>query len=79
MSTANHNILYFVHIPGTCLLNTAICLWKAPKALRDADFVAAVCLNFGAAESCFIRGCLNCKPILRPDPVQDAKTVQSGT
>jgi hypothetical protein len=54
MSTANHNILYFVHIPGTCLLNTAICLWKAPMALRHADFVAAVCPNFGAAALCFL-------------------------
>ena len=33
MSTPNHNILYFVHIPGICLLNTAICLWKAPITL----------------------------------------------
>jgi hypothetical protein len=29
MSTTNHNILYFVRIPGISLLNTGIHLWKA--------------------------------------------------
>jgi hypothetical protein len=33
VSTRNHNILYFVCIPRTFLLNTGLCLWKAPKTL----------------------------------------------
>ncbi len=33
MSTTNHNILYFAVIPGTFLLNTGICLWKAQISL----------------------------------------------
>jgi hypothetical protein len=33
MSTTNHNILYFAVIPGTSLLNTGICLWKAQNSL----------------------------------------------
>jgi hypothetical protein len=33
MSTTNHNILYFVVISGTILLNTGICLWKAQNSL----------------------------------------------
>ena len=33
MSTTNHNILYFVAIPSTSLLNTGILLWKAQITL----------------------------------------------
>ena len=70
--------MYFVHIPGTSLLNTAICLWKAQMALRDADFVAVVCPKFGAAEPCCLGGCLIYEPIPCTDPMQDAETVQLG-
>jgi hypothetical protein len=33
VSTRNHNILYFVCIRRTSLLNKGTYLWKAPKAL----------------------------------------------
>ncbi len=33
MSRTNHNILYFAGISRTCLLNTAICLWKLTNSL----------------------------------------------
>jgi hypothetical protein len=33
VSTRNHNILYFVCIPRTILLNTGLSLWKAQKTL----------------------------------------------
>jgi hypothetical protein len=32
-STTNRNILYFVGVPRTCSLNTAICLWKVGNGL----------------------------------------------
>jgi hypothetical protein len=37
LSTTNHNILYFVRIPGTRPLNARLCLWKAQTALRRVD------------------------------------------
>jgi hypothetical protein len=42
-STTNHNILYFLSIPGIRSLNTAICLWKAEntpmnRGLQGPDF-----------------------------------------
>jgi hypothetical protein len=33
MSTTNHNILYFHHIPGIQPLNSGICLWKVENSL----------------------------------------------
>jgi hypothetical protein len=33
MSTTNHNILYFVDIPGIRFLNMDVFLWKASNAL----------------------------------------------
>jgi hypothetical protein len=38
MSNANHNNLYFVAIPGTQLLNPAICLWKARNSIERRGF-----------------------------------------
>jgi hypothetical protein len=38
VSTRNHNILYFVCIPRTILLNTGLSLWKAPKTLVRRAF-----------------------------------------
>jgi hypothetical protein len=38
MSTKNHNILYFVYVPGINLLNKGIYLWKAPKTLAGRGF-----------------------------------------
>ncbi len=48
LSTGNHNILYFVDILGTCSLNTAICLWKASKALLGAGLRGVFCPKTGA-------------------------------
>jgi len=33
MSTRNHNILYFLYIPGIHFQNKGSCLWKAPETL----------------------------------------------
>jgi hypothetical protein len=41
MSTQNHNILYFVYVPGINFLNKGICLWKAPKTLAGRGFPPA--------------------------------------
>jgi hypothetical protein len=38
MSTRNHNILYFVHIPRINLLNSPLCLWKARNPLQPRAF-----------------------------------------
>jgi hypothetical protein len=40
MSTTNHNILYFVDVPRTILLNMGIRLWKARKTLIWRRFLA---------------------------------------
>jgi hypothetical protein len=37
-STTNHNILYFLCIPGIPFLNTAICLWKAQNTQAKCGF-----------------------------------------
>jgi hypothetical protein len=37
-SSANHNILYFVPIPGIPFLNTGICLWKVKNGLAPRGF-----------------------------------------
>jgi hypothetical protein len=41
MSTQNHNILYFVYVPGIKCANTGIYLWKAPKPLAGRGFAPA--------------------------------------
>ena len=41
VSTLNHNILYFVRIPGTFSLNKGVCLWKAQNTLLRAGSGAA--------------------------------------
>jgi len=41
MSTENHNILYFVGVSSTKVLNKGICLWKAPKTLAGRGFPPA--------------------------------------
>jgi len=82
MSTTNHNILYFAVIPGTSLLNTAICLWKAQNSLAwrgdHADFasrpvqIRPVCHALPNLK----RSGLIPKPSPRGDSPQDAKQVQ---
>jgi hypothetical protein len=49
MSTKNHNILCFVDVSGTKVLNKGICLWKAPKALAGRGFPPVqICPKSGA-------------------------------
>src|ERR1035437_675153 len=48
MSTANHNILYFLCIPRISFLNKGVCLWKALTALGSAGFRKRHCPNTGA-------------------------------
>jgi hypothetical protein len=38
LSTKNHNILYFLNIPGTNFPNKGICLWKASKLQAGRGF-----------------------------------------
>jgi hypothetical protein len=49
MSTTNHNILYFVRIPGTSLLNIRIRLWKAQntRAQRGVSLLDLMLLGYG--------------------------------
>ena len=80
LSTGNHNILYFVDISGTCSLNTAICLWKASKALLGAALRGLICPKTGANPKAtdgparFPYHRLSVAPCL--DPAQDAGVVQ---
>jgi hypothetical protein len=48
MSTTNHNILYFSHIPEALRPNSCICLWKAQTAPRGAAFRRRFCSKTGA-------------------------------
>jgi hypothetical protein len=38
MSTRNHNILYFLYIPGIHFQNKGGCLWKAQETLAGRGF-----------------------------------------
>src|ERR1035438_1998109 len=41
LSTKNHNILCFLDVSGTKVINKGICLWKAPKPLAGRGFPPA--------------------------------------
>jgi hypothetical protein len=45
-STTNHNILYFLSIPGIRSLNTAICLWKAENTPMNRGLQGLNFANF---------------------------------
>jgi hypothetical protein len=58
-STANHNILYFVRIPGISFRNTGNCLWKAQntlarRAVAPSNLLQILC-NPGSARRLFSR------------------------
>jgi hypothetical protein len=86
VSTRNHNILYFVCVPRTRLLNTATCLWKAQKSLAGRGlsspkvrplFDASPVLPVAPGHP--LQPCLSKAPINRRPartPPQDARTVQ---
>jgi hypothetical protein len=79
MSTTNHNILYLACIPRTCLLNTAICLWKAQDSRSQCGLCGLVLLQTGCTRGAG-RPCSG--PMQKPSPrhtgKQGSKTVQSG-
>jgi hypothetical protein len=48
MSTRNHNILYFVNIPGIHFPNKGNCLWKAAEVQAGRGMAALNLLEYGA-------------------------------
>jgi len=76
-STTNHNILYFVRVPGTSSPNAFVSLWKALRALPGAGF--RVHFIFPSVRP-VARGpiFLSLKPSLRPVREQGPETVQFG-
>jgi hypothetical protein len=64
MSTTNHNILYFVRIPGIRLLNPALCLWKARNSLAGRGFQPPALPSIG----CFAGLRRSFVPSIKPSP-----------
>ncbi len=77
-STTNHNILYFVHIPGISFLNKGKCLWKAQTPLAGRGVMRAALTRIGATGGWRLFAAPMHKPSLRQGRGQGAETVQFG-
>ena len=78
MSTTNHNILCFLHIPGIYFPNMGNCLWKAPKPQAGRGFPKAILPQNQCRLGVAGQPDLKTKPIPARHQAQDAKIVHFG-